>query len=184
MHTRVCRATTACCTQRSRPVLGPYTVFTHPSTINHSSTQSCKMQSFPRARSWLSPRMHPTVVVSRCHVISRRGRVASSAALSRSLSHTETAKSDLAGFGPIMSSFPPSRHAAHLSDWAYIRLILRFLPPSIQSHDLVCMPSAVVATRARITRTLLVNAMQRIISHDIPLRCPFLCKTHSWTSLQ
>lgn len=55
----------------------------------------------------------------------------------------------------------------HLSDWAYIRLILRFLPPSTQSHDLVCMPPAVGATRARITRTLLVNAMQRMVSHDI-----------------
>lgn len=131
------------------------------------------MQSFPSSRSWLSPRTHPTVVFSRCQIIGRRGRVASSAAPSRTLSHTQR-QQKVTSRASVRSCRPSHlTDTLHLSDWAYIRLILRFLPPSTQSHDLVCMPSAVVATRARITRTCLVNAMQRMISHDIPPRCPF-----------
>ena len=69
MHTRVCRAT-ACCTERSRPALGPYTLlcmYMHSinlHSINPSVSQSCKMQSFPSARSRLSPRMQPTSSLS------------------------------------------------------------------------------------------------------------------------
>lgn len=106
-------------------------------------------------------------VVSRCQIIGRRGRVPSSAArrpLSTLCHHEKvTSRASVRSCRPSHLTDTP-----HLSDWAYIRLILRFLPPSTQSHDLVCMPPAVVATRARITRTLLVNAMQRMVSHDIP----------------
>lgn len=44
MHTRVCRAT-ACCTERSRPVLGPYTLLCmHMQSINQSISSQSIMQ--------------------------------------------------------------------------------------------------------------------------------------------
>lgn len=158
----------------------------NPSVVS----QSCKMQSFPSARSRLSPRMHPTssLSLSNNRPPWSSGVQCSSQHPLSTLCHREkvTSRASVRSCRPSHLTDTP-----HLSDWAYIRLILRFLPPSTQSHDLVCMPPAVAATRARITRTLLVNAMQRTISHDIPpCAARFMHKktkqkkTHSSTSLQ
>lgn len=119
MHTRVCRAT-ACCTERSRPALGPYTLLCmymqsiNLHSINPSVSRSCKMQSFPSARSRLSPRMHPTssLSLSKNRPPWSSGVQYGSAAAAPSQHPLPPRKSDLSGFGPIMSSFPPNRHAA------------------------------------------------------------------------
>jgi hypothetical protein len=109
----ICRAT-ACCTERSRPALGPQMQSINQSINQLISHARCNPSQSPvivsaSTRSSISsrlvsPRMRPKNTPSLPANNCRRGRVASSAAPS------PTAK--CADDGPIMSSLTPNRHAA------------------------------------------------------------------------
>ena len=104
VHTRVCRAT-ACCTERSRPALGL-----------QLSMQSIN-QPVCYARCNPSP-SEPSINRLASHVFkdsrdsidaSKSSPPWSNGVQCSTLPHS---KSDLPGFGPIMLSLPPNRHAA------------------------------------------------------------------------